>query len=857
MLRSGLAVLFATTAFAAAASVPVPRELILTVRETAGVARESEIVRSGVPLARSLDVRTTGKLAIVDAAGRAVPAEFEILGRWNAGLADASAPAQWLLVAFPASVDANGSAAFRLIIDGSVVNPAPAAAVRVTQNGTRFTIESGGATFVIDSAASSLFDEIRLGSATLTRGGTLTARANDSDTTYASTRRAFVEHADALSATIVVEGIYDLPPVGGGRLSSQRRYTFTAGSATAIVRQTLAWEGTLCASAGVIVCNGAPDAVRIRRVRDTLGGAITSSSLVTITGSRGVAPQQSAVSIGQTASIAHVLRANRTTPPRFELALPNANAFGVKADGALFAIGKSDGAIAVALDHMHRYEPQAMRVLEDGSLAIDVASDQVWLGARQGLFATFAVGAGLPAANFERAVWAPLNHPLRAWPSAAWFASSDAAGDVPVGALPAEFVDYDRAVVQALENTRVQTDAHGVFGLMTFGLFPRNWGNPIYSDEIDCFGGDPTPQESWDDLYWCSTWTDYHNTSMAAAMRAMRTGEVQWLDEISRPAALRQLYTQIFQCSPDDGYFYCGQAPAGYGGYRADFNSSHAYFDNLQLYYWLTGDRAVLETLERGARSMRNYFCIRRPASACAAGDAPVDEYANLTGRVASQWNAAYRFVGLAGDDASYLDDYRNNLGRAVAQQYLALDSYGFLLDGWRPVTSVSTHTTDQLWMSALYDMKNLDQLQRDTNDQPIGNPPVRPGDVLLRLARTLEHFAQRTSPPWPNQLDVTGSGPRIGGSIVSVRATPGGSDPLLYDTGKAALTGPLARAAVQNSDPALLALARELTRLAIAASLADNSPLGKSQGEYLARLHAAVANLSPPPVGRRRSVRK
>jgi len=76
MLRSGLAVLFATTAVAASAAVPT-----LTVRETAGVARESEIVRSGVPLARSLDVRTTGKLAIVDAAGRAVPAEFEILGR--------------------------------------------------------------------------------------------------------------------------------------------------------------------------------------------------------------------------------------------------------------------------------------------------------------------------------------------------------------------------------------------------------------------------------------------------------------------------------------------------------------------------------------------------------------------------------------------------------------------------------------------------------------------------------------------------------------------------------------------------------------------------------------------------------
>ena len=41
---------------------------------------------------------------------------------------------------------------------------------------------------------------------------------------------------------------------------------------------------------------------------------------------------------------------------------------------------------------------------------------------------------------------------------------------------------------------------------------------------------------------------------------------------------------------PDDKWFYCGQAPTGYNAYRADFNSSHAYFENLFLYYWLTGD---------------------------------------------------------------------------------------------------------------------------------------------------------------------------------------------------------------------------------------------------------------------------
>lgn len=756
-------------------------DVLVTVHETAGVAR-TEVVRSGVPVPRNSAVT-----AVVDANGRAVPAEFEALSD------------EWLLVAFPASVAAHGTTAYRLV--GNVANPAPATPLRVTQNGSRFTIDTGTATFVVEP--STLFEEIRTASATIARGGALTV----DDAAYASTRRAFVEHAGPLTATVVIDGMY------ASGLATQRRYAFTAGSATAIVRQTVSNESTT--------------AVRLRRVRDVL--TVDAPASVTAraeTGETFTAP------FGP-AHVTQTLRASRTAPPRYELVLPGVARSGTFANAAFL----SAGALGVAIDHMHRYEPQSLSVAADGTFAIDLASGDVWLGPRQALFATFAIGTD--------EVWARVNHPLRAWPSAPAFASVI---DIPVGPLPADLADYDAAVEKVLEATVRNTDSLGVYGLMSFGLYPRAWGNPILSDEVDCFDGDPTPSEEWDDLYWCATWTDYHNTSTAAAMRAMRTGEVKWLDEIARPAALRQLHTQILQCAPDDDYFYCGQAPAGYGGYRADFNSSHAYFDNLFLYYWLTGDRAVVETLERGARSMRNYLCTRRPASACAANDAPIDEFANLTGRVASQWNATFRFVGLASGDASYYDDYRNNLERAIAQQYLELDDHGFLLGGWRPVTASGTHTTDQLWMTALYDAKLFAQLVRDTGD-------ARFRDVLVRLARTLATYAPNTNPPWPNSLDVTWTGPRIGGSVVSVRATQGGSDPVLYDTGLATLAGPMAYAA--RFDPSLLPLARELTRNAIAASLADPSPLGKSQGEILARLHAAVAHLQPPPAPRRRAVRK
>ena len=94
----------------------------------------------------------------------------------------------------------------------------------------------------------------------------------------------------------------------------------------------------------------------------------------------------------------------------------------------------------------------------------------------------------------------------------------------------------------------------------------------------------------------------------------MRSGEVDWLDELAFPGALRTLNTQIMQCGPDEKWFYCGQAPTGYDAYRADFNSSHAYFENLFLYYWLTGDSTVVDLVRRGGDDMRRLFCA--PAAA-------------------------------------------------------------------------------------------------------------------------------------------------------------------------------------------------------------------------------------------------
>ena len=859
----------------AAYSVPVPSQLILTVRETAGVARSGEVVRSGVPVPRSLNLRGTGPLAVVDAAGRAVPADFQVTARWNAALSDTAAPIQWLLVTFPASVAANGSAAYRVVTNGSVVNPAPSRPLRLTRAGDLISVDTGAAVFRLGADAGALFDEVLLDNGTrLINGSDMTIRASSGSAGHSTIRKVRIEHSGPLAAVIVVHGAYDLAPVGNGQIGSVRRYVFTAGSPTAVVRHVAQWEGNLACHGCTKTTTGAPNGVRLEQIRNTLavslGGA---SAAVTAVGDFDAAAVTGNVASGQTAEVRQLLRTSRTASHAFRVGVAGASSIGREADGGVLSASGPSGAVAIGLSRMHRYEPQALRRLADGSLAVDVADGSVWLAHHQGLFAELAVSA-LPAnptrAQLDRLVWAPLNRPLRAWPSAAWFAASDAVDEIPVGTLPAAVAAYDTVVPSVLERTLVQTDLLGLSGLTTFGLFPRYWGHDKSPGEIDCgTSNDPTPGEAWDNKFWCATWTDYHNTASTAPIWAMRSGEVEWLDEIAVPAALRQLHTQLMRCGPSEKWFYCGQSPAGYGGYRSDFNSSHAYLENLYLYYWLTGDSTVVETLRRGGDNMRRMQCDTRgpkpvvepltgPGGPACDPDR-VSTTSGFTGRVASQWINAFRFLGLASEDGSFLEDFRSGLARAVTQHYTESRrdgvSYGFL--GERSVTA-GTYIAGPVWIQGFYDTNNLFRLLRDSNDSAIGNPALAPSRVMTAVARTLKDIESTVmgdgtfAGAWPRNIQYTYSGARIGGTLTGTAP----DDRPIYSPEKVNFMTLFLRTGEMTGDAALRTKGEELAQIALAGAAKEGVPLGKLQGQYLTRLHAAVARMAngdqgtgtPPP---------
>ena len=861
---------------------PVPASPIgLTVRETAGVARAGEVLRSGVPLPRSLGVRDPRRLAVMGPEGKPVPAEFHVLARWNAGKDDAAAPIQWLLVVFPATVAAHASAVYTLVTDGAAgPNPPPAAPLRLARQGRQVVVDTGAAVFKLGGGAGALFDEVDLagaGGRRLATAGGMALRAGGAEGGHSGVRGVRIESAGPLSAVVVIDGAYDLPAVGHGGFGSRRRYVFTAGSPTAVVRHAVAWEGDLECTGCLKTKDGRPNGILVERARDALalalGGPPAALEVSAVGAFKEPALESAATAAqggGDLAWVHQRLRDRRTAPLRFEIAAGGQRREGSRADGGMLAVAGPAGAVAVAISHMHRYEPQSLRLLADGRLAVDLVDGKAWLANHQGMFATLAVTA-LPGAakraDLDRLLWAPLNRPLRAWPDAAWFTASEAVDEVPAGRLPKRLAAYDELISQTLEKTVAGIDAEGIAGLMTFGVYPRYWGEKGSPGEIDC-KDDPTPGEDWDTPFWCGTWTDYHNTVETAAVWAMRSGEVSWLDELAVPGALRTLHTQIMQCGPEEKWFYCGQAPTGYGAYRADFNSSHAYFENLFLYYWLTGDSTVVDVVRRGGDSMRRLLCPSRgPAPvtaphgpdgpACAATHPPDNDSSAFTGRVPSQWLAAFRFLGLASDDPSFLEDYRSGLARAVTQHYVELrrggKSYGFL--GEKVVRGPGVYEAGPAWTNGFYDAENLYRLQRDTGDTPVGEPPLPPSRVLAALARTVAELGPGPGrsadadpdAPWPRLLAVTWSGPRIGGTFTTVES----KDRELYNPEKFGIVALLVRAGRQSGDPGLVKAGDEMVRLILRRARGGDPrgenggevlPLCKIQGQTLTRLHAAVA---------------
>ena len=137
--------------------VPGTLHVPLTVTERSGVDRVQEWVQSGVPLPLSAQIDTASGLSLLDASGAVVPADFTVTGRYGGPADDAALPIRWLLVSFPCSISAGGTATFHLTDYRPV---AATDSIQLTQGAAVWTVDTGAARFEIATSGFDLFHRV-------------------------------------------------------------------------------------------------------------------------------------------------------------------------------------------------------------------------------------------------------------------------------------------------------------------------------------------------------------------------------------------------------------------------------------------------------------------------------------------------------------------------------------------------------------------------------------------------------------------------------------------------------------------------------------------------------------------------
>lgn len=116
----------------------------LVIIETAGVARNGEWVRLGVPFAKG-ELDEIAALALADSSGIAQPLQSSVLNRWSDG------SVKWALVDFSAKADADGQTEYFLKTGERGTTPRSNTGISIEQGSDQWLVNSGAAWFSIDA----------------------------------------------------------------------------------------------------------------------------------------------------------------------------------------------------------------------------------------------------------------------------------------------------------------------------------------------------------------------------------------------------------------------------------------------------------------------------------------------------------------------------------------------------------------------------------------------------------------------------------------------------------------------------------------------------------------------------------
>ncbi len=845
------------------ADASTDQTMTLTVREQAGVARTKEVVANGIPVPRDLDIRDTASLKLTDSSGHEVPAQFEALSRWGGGK-DGNNPVQWLFVAFPASVDAGGEAEYTLVDTAGSIEPEER--VSVIDGAENVTVDTGPAVFVLPKHSPGIIGSVTAGDSDVAGGtGSMTLQVDSAPAMTALTPdNVIVERPGPMYGVVKIEGRFDHPPYADVDWRYVVRAMFKAGSPVVTLDVVFIFPGNKEGSGKWYVDTGEGGAdedelVTVHDLTWTIPHHLTGAlgAFVSATGSQSLS---GTLGSGESARIIQKGRNAMTEAPSFQADLGGESVTGSLADQAFLGVKGGNGLLALAIERMRYYEPQALEA--DGlSLKVKIVADRIPMGPFMGAFARIALGAFSPESGWTDVrgrVLSELENGLMAWPSAQDAARSGVFMELWDGHDDETGELYAEKLADVSDNTLAAFVGFKTYGFMTCGLPVRYW-DPYYQEFGDT--------SLWNGYFRGGTFTDYHHAMSNPVRDFARTGDATLLRGLSFPAARRMLNTMIIQADTEGpAGAYAGWAPAGYGGYRTDPNSSHSYFENLFFYYYLTGDRRVLDVLAPGGDRLRKGYARNTDGSLVDSQSPALNSWRGSTDRVASQAAAIYWFLGHAGDDPGFLDDFRNQMDRAV-DRYTAIlthngTEYAFISEEDLEAAGGTHMNTGQAWMLGFYPLENVWRLRQEYGDVALGHAGVSVDRLFEAAARALIDYNAMNYPgddsspsgngsvsgSWTTVEDVTWSGDRIGGSIVSVQAETDPSiapEPRLWLTGKAALCAFLARAGDLSGDAGISSTASDLALYVLQTTVTTNMYWGKEAGLTWTRLHPAIARIT------------
>lgn len=839
----------------------------LVIKETLGIARTNEMICNGVPLDRNDQVTDISNLCIENDQGEKIPACFEVLSRWAGGKNDTSCNIQWLLVNFPASINANATRMYYLKKGAPKIADT---AISMVEDDQRFYINTGKADFVIQKARLSLFDSISVDGASLFSSDDQpgsSSQIHGQDLAHATPpKEVVIERRNDHYLVIKLSGDYDNQYVGttsAKPLSYKIRYEFFAGSSTAIIYHKFYWAGS---NGGYY--NGDP--ITIDRV--SLNLPVMNQYLSTDVYADASTFFKGALSGDQTASVHQKLRTVFENPHVAEVIHGQQITTVPLATQAMLINHAQDTDIAVSIDHMQYFEPQSIETQADGKITVNVLAENQFFADYQGTWARIGISALPPGTTYETALkenYAPLNNRLFAFPPNSYCVKSGVFLEtpyIPDQTSPSELNDYYEALKKVTQTTRTFLKQEKFQGLMTWGGLVRYASLNGYSETGSGTG--------WDKVYSGGALTDYHGAWKNVVYQFIMEGNPCHLYDLSFMGARRMLHTQIFQ--PDDpdnpSSSYMGWAPTGYAEYRADFNSSHSYFDNLMNYYYMTGDMEVIDILKLAGQEKKKLYT--REAGQdwqykeLNDQNSGGSEWVGYVDRVGMQMASIFHFLGHS-FDPSYLDDFKHMFNHAFSQSLALLkddhgQEYTFLSN---EKNIESGFTTSQHWMVSLYFMHQLYLLYDEWGDLTPGSDNISISRVFKGLANTYMTFVSKDdyrqfcfgqsgcsrdadgtwSGSWNNRDRVYFSGNRIGGMITNIEDIDGNSDACLWSTGKAPIITQILRAGKMNNDNDLVSFGRDgITYMAdIIHSVGDNHPWSKETSMYFIRLHHAMAYLS------------